>query len=312
MLEHKGTPITSEAWELTNKEFEKLCQETPEFVELIDQLLTQKWLKVKVSDRPDEMGPTFRQEDRKVFETQSAQKLYSLVDFQTDLNWGQVPMKKQSIYDGEKLEISRNNTDTKMGLDGFGYYWGQYALSNEVRVRITYLHNESHPFAQHPGCFPTKTTTTRPEFSELLLGHQQDLDSLKTSDFMSSIFGSSSRSLPELPDSIQGFRFLSVKIPVCNSAINSMLGSHHSGWVVEGAQMKGGFQINSKTALNLKMESVVVSVMRGGGGGGPLTQDGYLDFFDDSKKFSCLYEVFIQDKLVFATLGNHDNHRGSS
>ena len=90
-----------------------------------------------------------------------------------------------------------------------------------------------------------------------------------------------------------------------------MLGSNHSGWVVEGAQMKGGFQINSKTALNLKMESVAVAVMRGGGGG-PLNQDGYLDFFDDSKKFSCLYEVFIKNKLVFATLGNQKYHRGSS
>lgn len=308
-LEHNGTPIEDTAWQLSDTTFEKLCQETPEYVELIEWLLKTNILKIKVSNRPDEMGNTFSVDDRKVFQTDSSQKLYSLVDFQTRLQWGQLPIKKQSMYHGEKLEITRNNETTKMGLDDFGYYWGEYSIpinQGVARVHITYLHDKNHPFAQLAQCFPTKKHTQQPQFQELVINHQNNKNS---GGFISSIFGST-RSITELPDSILGFRFRSVKIPVSNSAIACILGSHHGNWEVRGAQMKGGFQINSNTALNLEMESVCVAVMRGGGG--CLVKDGYLDFFDKNDKFNCLYEVLINDQLVFATLGDESYCRDSS
>ena len=308
-LQDNDTPIEDTPWELQDTECEKLCQETPEYLHLIDWLLNKRILKVKVSNRADEMGHTLSANDRRVFETDMSRKLYSLVDFQTRLQWGQLPFKKQRQWSGEKLEITRNNDTTRMGLDSFGYYWGEYSLpldEGTVRVRITYLHNKNHPFAQHPECFPNKKETQPPEFHQLLLDHQNT----KPKGFLSYIFGSTS-SITELPDSILGFRIQSVKIPVSNSAIACILGSQHGDWKVLGAQMKGGFQINSLTPLNLEMESVCVATTRSMDES--LTQDGYLDFFqEDPIRFCCLYEVWIQDTLVFATLGDETYSYGST
>jgi hypothetical protein len=272
-LANNKTPLEPCQWTFTDDRYELMCREDPTSVELIDRLLGMGWVRVVVSDNPDHMGSTLSKDDCSVIETGSNRNIYSLVEFKARMEWsGGIPMTKQRTYYGDKLQIRRNH-DVRMGKDGLGCYWGEYALNHGVSVRITYLANN-----------------TNASLHDLVLDHQQDP--------------------AELPEDVLGFRFLSVNIPVTNQAIAPILGSTHGEWFVAGAQMKGGFQINSKVALNLKMESVCVASMRSCDP--PLDMDGYINFFDEASKFTCLYEVSVNGRLVLATLGNETHHRNST
>jgi hypothetical protein len=208
--------------------------------------------------------------------------LYSIVQLALKSSWRDLIKDK----DGKFLQVTKN-PNMNMGQDSLGNYWASLRFTEgvtPVSVRITYL------------------TCDSMSMSKLLECHSSS-KGLEPYNHSSGLF-SSKKENPT--DNFKGVRILPVKRELTTTGMRHVLGATNDGWICAGAQAQGLFQMNSE-GLNLEVKSVVVATYRGGD---PVVDsNGYLEFYESSSewpyhKFTCMYEVLVDDQLVFATLCN--------
>ena len=281
--------------------FVNLLKGYKSYKDLIDNF-PENNLKIAVSNKPEEAAQKANQwgtRNRFTADLDAMKQagvgnaLYSVVHLDLQSTWkGIVCQENNGVIQLDK------GASCKMGQDIDGNPWGSYKPSDapvDLEVRVTYL-------------------TGKMNFGELLLAHSkpETLEPYNQTGMLS-MFTSSQ---PNPMEQYQGFRFIHIKRDLSTVGMRPLLGCENGIHQFNGIQAKGIMNINGK-GTRLSVTSVAVDRMRGGGHSE--VPEGYLNFYTEvdtggwtpDRKFNCLFEFLVDNKLVYATICNENHSRGA-
>lgn len=281
----RGTPLNETGWKFledTPKEVLE-CLENYHESKQISKLLDREALKIVVDTETDtiEQRAASYNKDFKI-DKDSIDKirsggdamLFSLVHLNISYDTWDSRLEMIKMYDRrEILTLSSENKYVFMGTDSFDNIWVRYFIpGTSYNIIIAYLKN-SYNFYK-------------------LVKEYNNLDNL----------------ILDTSNKFKGVRFLPLSGKVTNDSMNLLIGANNDGSTCAGVQVEGEFGVTGDSMLTLNVTALTVLKMRSAGGPKRTNLDGFIDFFNDNQKTTCLLAAYSRKEMLHIATYNESNY----